>query len=196
MKVGLIVEGHGEERAVPLLVRRVLQDLDPSLHPDVLPAYRVSRGKLVKQDEFVRAIELIARKVGNDGRILVLLDADDDLPCKLGPKLLEWARSHRPDRTISIVVAKHEYEAWFLAAAASLRGKRGLPEDLAPPASPEGIRNAKGWLGDRMPDGYSETLDQPALTGVFDLHAARRSDSFDKFVREVGRLFGVAVPPR
>jgi hypothetical protein len=47
-----------------------------------------------------------------------------------------------------------------------------------------------------MPDGYSETLDQPAFSSVFDLSEARRADSFDKFFREVGRLFGLAVPPR
>lgn len=196
MKVGLIVEGHGEERSVPLLIRRVLQALDPSLHPEILPANRVSRGKLVKPEEFQRALELMARKVGSDGRILVILDADDDLPCVLGPQLLELARRYRPDRDTSVVVAKHEYEAWFLAAAASLRGKRGLPTDLAPPAAPEAIRNAKGWLQHQMPDGYSETLDQPALTGIFDLNEARRADSFDKFFREVGRLFGLSVPPR
>ncbi len=40
MKVGLIVEGHGEVQSAPLLIRRVLQTLDPSLHPEVLPAYR------------------------------------------------------------------------------------------------------------------------------------------------------------
>jgi hypothetical protein len=196
MKVGLIVEGHGEERSAPILLRRVLQALDASLHPDVLPAYRLSRGKLVKKEEFERTIELMARKVGTEGRILVLLDADDDLPCVLGPRLLEWAKSYRPDRDTSVVVAKHEYEAWFLAAAASLRGKRGLPADLDPPAAPEGVRDAKGWLHHRMPDGYSETLDQPALTSVFDLNVARRADSFDKFFREVGRLFSLSVPPR
>ena len=196
MKVGLIVEGHGEERSARILITRVLQALGSSLHPDILPAYRLSRGKLVKKEELERTIELMARKVGADGRILVLLDADDDLPCELGPRLLEWARSYRPDRDTSVVVANHEYEAWFLTAAESLRGKRGLPADLTPPAAPEGVRDAKGWLSHRMPDGDSETLDQPALTSVFDLNVARRADSFDKFVREVGRLFGLSVPPR
>ncbi len=47
-----------------------------------------------------------------------------------------------------------------------------------------------------MSDGYSVTLDQLALTGLFDLHEARRADSFDKLFREVGRLFGLSVPPR
>jgi hypothetical protein len=196
MKLGLIVEGHGEVPSAPILVRRVLQKLEPALAADILPSHRVSRGKLIKKEELERAIEFMARKVGNGGRILVLLDADDDLPCVLGPELLEWARKYRPDRDTSVVVAKPEYEAWFLAAAASLRGVRGLPEDLESPPTPENIRDAKGWLSHRMPDGYSETLDQPALSSVFDLSEARRADSFDKFFREVGRLFGLAVPPR
>ena len=196
MKVGIIVEGHGEVHAVPILMRRIVQELAPALHPTILTPHRVSRGQLVKEEELERALGLMARKVGEDGRILILLDADDDLPCVLGPRLLEQARKCRPDRDISVVVAKREYEAWFLASAESLRGRRGLPEELAPPPSPENIRDAKGWLSERMVDGYRETLDQPALTGIFNLTAARRSDSFDKLFREVGRLFGLPIPPR
>jgi hypothetical protein len=196
MKVGLIVEGHGEVHSAPLLLRRILQELEPALSPSILAPHRVSRGQLTKEDGLKNAIDFMARKVGSDGRILLLLDADDDLPCVLGPKLLALARGFRSDRDISVVIAKREYEAWFLTAAESLRGRRGLPEDLTPPAAPEAIRDAKGWLSQHMSDGYRETIDQPALTGVFDLTVARRADSFDKLFREVGRLFGLSVPPR
>jgi hypothetical protein len=196
MKVGVIVEGHGEVLAVPILLRRILQELAPTLNPSILPPHRVPRGQLVKEEGFKPAIELMARKVGDEGRILVLLDADNDLPCVLGPRLLTQAKTYRPDRDISVVIAKREYEAWFLASAESLRGHRKLPETLAPPPTPEDIRDAKGWLDERMSDGYSETLDQPALTSLFNLTTARRADSFDKLFREVGRLFSLPVPPR
>ena len=196
MKVGLIVEGHGEVHSAPLLLRRILQELAPALSPSILTPHRVSRGQLTKEEGLQHAIEFMARKVGNEGRILLLLDADDDLPCVLGPRLLALARGFRPDRDVSVVVAKREYEAWFLTSAESLRGRRGLPEDLAPPVAPEAIRDAKGWLSEHMSDGYRETIDQPALTSVFDLTVARRADSFDKLFREVGRLFGLSVPPR
>ncbi|ATB51107.1 DUF4276 family protein [Corallococcus macrosporus] len=196
MKLGLIVEGHGEVQALPILIRRILQALDSPVQPHVLPPYRVPRGQLVKESEFQRAIELVARKVGEAGRILVLLDSDDDLPCALGPRLLGWAINQRADRAMSVVAAHREFEAWFLAAAESLRGRRGLPDDLSAPPEPERIRNGKGWLGARMPDGYSESLDQPAFASHFDLTAARRADSFDKLYRDVGRLFGIVVPPR
>ena len=56
------------------------------------------------------------------------------------------------------------------------------------PPTPEGIRDAKGWLGNRMARGYSPTADQPVLTDLFDLALARRAPSFDKLVRELTRL--------
>lgn len=91
---------------------------------------------------------------------------------------------------ISVVLAKQEYEAWFLAAAESLRGKRRLPNTLESPPDPESIRGAKGWLSRMMhgAPGYSETDDQPALTAVFDMSMARRADSFDKCYREIKRM--------
>jgi hypothetical protein len=93
---------------------------------------------------------------------------------------------------IAVVLAKREYEAWFLAAAESLRGKRGLPDDLQPPDDPEAIQGAKEWLRARMPTDrkYGAVLDQPALTALFDMDAARRLGSFDKCYREIVRLLG------
>lgn len=86
-------------------------------------------------------------------------------------------------------MAKREYEAWFLAGAESIAGKRTLPRDLQSPADPETIRDAKGWLGNRMARGYSETVDQPALSALVDLDMAQsRSRSFDKLVRSVAAL--------
>jgi hypothetical protein len=50
------------------------------------------------------------------------------------------------------------------------------------------VRGAKGWLNARMPRGYSPTIDQPALTAVFDLEQARTAPSFDKLIRELTQL--------
>jgi hypothetical protein len=96
----------------------------------------------------------------------------------------------RSDIPVSVVLAKREFEAWFLVAAESLRGQRGLPADLTGPPDPEAIRGAKEWLEARMPQGhsYDESSAQPALTAVFDMNIARRADSFDKCHREVVRL--------
>jgi len=151
---------------------------------------------MVKEVELRRAVELVARKIGPGGPILLLLDADDDAACLLGPRLLAWARAARPDRGLAVVLAVREYEAWFLAAARSLAGQRGLPTGLEPPPSPEHLSSPKSWLDARMPDGYAETVDQPALTSILSLEEARRADSFDKLVRDVARLVGRTAPPR
>jgi len=91
---------------------------------------------------------------------------------------------------MSVVLAKREFEAWFIAAAESLRSRRSLPDSLSSPEYPEAIRGAKEWLSRHMPAGtcYSETTDQAALTAIFDMQAARRADSFDKCFREIFRM--------
>jgi hypothetical protein len=145
----------------------------------------------VKIGELERAVELAHRKLdGENGTVVVLIDADDDCPATLAPVLLARASGVRPGARVCVILAKHEYEAWLIAAAGSLSGRRGLPDPLQSPANPEAIGGAKGWLNERMARGYSEVLDQPALTAVMDLTAARNADSFDKFCRDVVRLAG------
>lgn len=192
MKLGVLVEGHGEHYAAPILVRRIAASLGVT---DITSTViRQPRTMILKPGELERAVILLGHKVGERGALLVLIDADDDAACELGPELLRRAQAARSDRPIGVVLAVREYEAWFLTAAPSLRGKRGLPADLEAPAMPEAIRDAKGWLGQRMPRGYSPTADQPALTGLFDLELARSSPSFDKLVRELTRLVLPAAP--
>ena len=115
-----IVEGHGELDAVPILLRRIAAAALPAGAVDVRSPIRVDRRKIVKAAELERAVELAARKAGAGGRILILLDAEDDCPAELAPDLLRRARAARGDRAIRVVLAKTEYEAWFLAAADSI----------------------------------------------------------------------------
>jgi hypothetical protein len=189
-EVAAFVEGHGEVKAVGVLIRRIAAEVRPEMAVDVLPPLRVPRAKLVKPDELERTVELAARKTSGRGAVLVLVDSDDDCPAELGPELLHRARRARGDIPLGVVLAKREYEGWFLAAAESLAGCRGLNAELVAPADPEAIRGAKEWLTNHMVAGakYREVLDQPALSARFDLAAARRSDSFDKCFREIARL--------
>ena len=182
-----IVEGDGDVEAVPIALRRIAQEIDPSLKIKIHRPIRVPRTKLVKPGELESYIELAARRAGRDGAIFVVLDSDDDCPATLGPELLGRARKARPDLPISVVLAKREFEGWFLASAESLRGLRGLASDLKPPSDLESIRGTKEWLTARMTAGrsYVETLDQPALAASFDLQQARTAPSFDKFFRDV-----------
>jgi hypothetical protein len=190
IQIGCIVEGHGEVEAVPLLVRRIANAYAPQLTVHVPRAIRVSRSKFIKAGELERTVELAARQVRGQGAILILIDSDDDCPAQLGPELQKRAVAARSDLPIGAVLAKREFESWFLAAAESLRGKRELPMTLQPPPHPEAIHGAKEWLSQQMPSGknYVPTEDQAALTAQFDLTRARQCDSFDKCYREIVRL--------
>ena len=186
-----IVEGDGEVEAVPILIRRIAEVETPGVFLHVPKPNKVQRGRILKPGGIEPYVELAARQGGPDGRVLVLLDADDDCPRDLAPRILRRATEVRSDRRIQVVLAQREYEAWFLAAADSLAGNRGLREDITAPGDPETIRDAKGWLTGQMPRGrsYRETLDQTALTKGFDLEGARRSAaSFRKMWRAVTDL--------
>ena len=187
VKIGCIVEGESEVKTIPLLIRRVAANLYPELSIVVPPPIRRPRNKIVKENELERAVEFVARQIGGQGAIFIIFDGDDDCPAELGPALLRRASQVRSDLPIAVVLAKHEFETWFLAAAESLRGRRGLKNDLNSPDNPETIRGAKEWLSHRMEDSktYRETQDQPALAALFDIEQARQVDSFDKCYRDI-----------
>lgn len=192
-----VVTGHGEVTALPVLLRRIAGEVAPSIAIECPRPVRVPEGRIGKPAELERAARLASRRLVRPGGVIVLLDADDDSACPAsrGPELLSVAQKATGGAAVSVVLAKREFESWFLAAAESLRGVRGLRVDLAAPFDPEGVRGAKEWLSDRKTDGfrYRETSDQAALAAQFDLATARRrSPSFAKLCRDVRRLLGLA----
>ena len=192
VKIGCIVEGQGEVAAVPILIRRIAAELYPELVIDLPRPIRVKRNQVVESNELERKVELAAHQIGGQGAIFIILDSDKDCPAQLGPELLRRATQAQGNLPIAVVLAKQEFEAWFLAAAESLRGQRGLKNEIQPPNNPEAIRGAKEWLSQQMVQGkkYSAKNDQPAFTALFDLEQARQADSFDKCYRDIVRLLG------
>ncbi len=85
LSIACIVEGHGEVQAVLILIRRTAAIIDPALAIDVKPPLRISRSKLIRGQELERAVEFAARKTGNQGGILILVDSDDDCPANSAP---------------------------------------------------------------------------------------------------------------
>lgn len=188
MQIAAIVEGDGEVEAVPILLRRYADLAGWGGRVLIHPVIRQPASKLLKPGELERHVELAARKLGGPGGILVLLDCEDDCPARLGPKLLARVRHARGDLPTSLVLAHREFEAWFLGSAESIAGKRKLPANLQSHPAPETVRGCKEWLADKMSRGeaYDAVDDQPALTQVFDLNAAKTScPSFEKCDREL-----------
>jgi hypothetical protein len=184
-RIVAIVEGHGEVEAVPILLRRIAAEVSEGGYVDVPQPIRVKRQKILKEGEFERVLELAARQGSPEDGILVLLDAEADCAKDVAAGVLARAAAARPDGKVRVVCPTRMYEAWFLAAAASIGGRRGLEASLMPPEDPEANPNPKQWLTERMGSGqaYRETLDQAALTAVFDLRAACAAPSFRKLCR-------------
>ena len=197
-----IVEGYGEERAVPLLIRRWLahRNLAACFEVPELAVNTKGSGRLKGQFDPIRHIGIEhyvrAALARQPDAILVMLDADDECLSRpkgkgLGPALLERARAVAPHVPLAVVVANREYEAWFLASLASLRVKNllsqaRLPESLAP----EAPRNCKGLIEQLMGCRYEERVHQLKLTSglTFSPRATFRSPSYGKLLRDLERL--------
>ncbi|MEY2585557.1 MAG: hypothetical protein QOD80_1583 [Verrucomicrobiota bacterium] len=191
--VAPIVEGHGEVDALPILLQRLLFDVRDDSFVRINPALRIKVGSFLRDDDyFAKYVELAARKAKahDGGSILILLDSEDDCPAELGPDLARRAAAVRNDVPTVVALAHREYETWFLAAARSLRGIAGLATDLDPPADPEAIRDAKGWLSAQMPSPYNEPNDQPAFTRQFSFDEAACVPSFARLRGKLQHLFG------
>lgn len=191
MRLVPVVEGHGEVEAVPVLIRRMAEALGYPV-PRVERPIRQPRKKIVQTGELERVVRLAVSKLeGNPGAVFILLDAETDCPASLGPELADRAGRVAGEVPVAVVLAKQEYEAWFLASLESLRGERGIRPDCDVPADPESVSGAKEYLERCMPTGraYSETVDQAKLTARMDLEVTRsRSPSFAKCWREIERV--------
>lgn len=187
MKTFLIVEGQGEVTALPVLVRRLVAEESLSIELSGTP-WREPRQRILAR-EHLDAVLQVARLRAEAA--LIVLDSDDDCAVEVGRRIRSMAHELAPGFPTFVVAAVREFEGWFLAAAESLRGRRGLPADLVRPENPETIRDAKGWLSARMPKRYSPTLDQPAFCASMAIsEAAAHSRSFRKFLKEVRAIGG------
>ncbi|MDK1474847.1 DUF4276 family protein [Streptomyces sp. 549] len=183
-----IVEGHGEQKTLLGLLQRLVPHLVPEAYAEIQRPHRLPRDRMVKRDALAQALTVVMARTPRPTGVLVLLDADDDCAVDLAARVREHAHATHPHVPIMVVAAVCEFEAWFLAGAAGLAGRAGLPQDLSAPPDAEAIRGAKEWLSRRMPRGatYQETAHQPSFAQSFDLAAARQgAPSFDKFCRDV-----------
>ena len=188
MNLGLIVEGHGDIRAMPILLRRIVSGICPDFELRIPEPYRLKRGWMTKETELRKAIELMARKAGSGAPILIVLDADQDRGCQIAPEIQSMGQRIRDDHPVGVVAAVREYEAWLVAGISPLAGQYGLVELLPPVEDVEAMPSPKAWLNRHLEHAYSEMVDQATLTRHFDLSMARRVYSFGKLERELIRL--------
>jgi len=199
-----IVEGDGEERAIPVLLRRWFQHRrfrNFETNPLAICAHGSGRLECPYDRARRRGIEhyVMIAAAGRPDGILVVLDADDECIERnaasrrpLGPELRDRARAVAPHIPIEVVVANREYEAWFLAGVASLRRVGKVPRDARVPAIEqiERIRDCKTRLRHLLGRPYEETTDQADLTEAlpFTPGMAARSRSYRKLMKALDAL--------
>ncbi len=187
-----IVEGYGEVPALPVLLRRIAGECFQVWDPPLLSPGRYPSSRLIRNEGDLWVAGPDFKKAGGHARnegataILALLDLDDDCPKELHEAISPILAASTGINPSSLVFAKREYEAWFLAAAESL-GENVLPY----PGDPEGVRDAKGALEEhlQLEFPYDEKTDQPRYSNKVNLFRIyERSRSFRKLVKEFRSL--------
>lgn len=178
-----IVEGDGDEAAVPELVRRIAHAAGVYEVTVLRPHKRGDLPKVLKRfDDYLQTALL------EDAAILWVTDYDcatcDDVERDLSI-LRERANAAHPHRPVEFALMAREFESLFLADHETTRAVfTDIPDATAWPADPESIRDAKGWISAARPKGlaYKETAHQARLAAQVDLDRLRdRSPSFRRF---------------
>ena len=182
--IAVLVEGHGEMEAMPILIRRLLHEQD-IYDIEIARPVRLARGRFLKEDWLNRSASLASSKCEREAHgLLVVFDADADCPVKAAEKCLELLEDKR---NVGVIVAHHEFEAWFLASLSSLQGRRGISEEAHFDGNPDEVVNPKRVISHHMVGSrtYIETVDQAPLAQLMSLELADRSRSFRKLRAEI-----------
>jgi hypothetical protein len=190
--IKLIVEGHGEVEALPVLLRRIASDCFNVWDPPLFKPGRYPAGRLLRREKGIWLFGPDFSKAGQHARnegatcILTLLDLDDACPKEMVEFIVPGLYKSTGLDPSCLVFAKCEYEAWFLAAAESLENNI-----LPYPNDPEAVRDAKGTLERhlQLEFPYDERTDQPRYSNRMDLGLVyQRSRSFRKLVKDFWHL--------
>ena len=183
-----IVEGHGDVAAVPVLLRRLVDAAKAWNQVRIGEPIRCKRSQLVNEAQLRKRVRLARLREDCDA-VIVIFDSDDDCPVELAAQVRRWAVAEAGPAYCDVVLAKREYEAWFLATAESLSRHHSVRSDAQSHPDPESPRGAKGRLEAMMHISYSERTHQPAFSAVFCMAAAyARCRSFRKLTSSFGRL--------
>lgn len=195
-KIHLIVEGHGDKEAIPVLARRLLDDHEMHDVSVTSPQMSGDLGKSIKRfDDFIRYA------LKNQCPILWVLDCDDKQNGQRGcpvnhakqfRRMLEELGEIRQPVEFAFFV--HEFESLFLAEQQALKAYYKIPRDRPFPAGISEKRDAKGEISRMLPKGrtYKETIDQAKIAARLDLEICRRhSRDFRHFESALKRLCGL-----
>ncbi|MGH8628466.1 MAG: DUF4276 family protein [Gammaproteobacteria bacterium] len=189
-----VVEGAGDEKAVPELIRRVLQ-ANNNYETRVLKPQR--RGELPRVRASFENWFRVALK--EQAAILWVMDFDCtscDCAKDCAGDLYERANHIQPHWPFRVAFMVQEFETLFLAEKNATCAALSLSQDLEFPADPERVRDAKGWLSRKLPSGqaYKPTVHQAKISAQLDLSRLRAaSPSFRHFEKAILQLCDTTV---
>jgi hypothetical protein len=190
--IAQVVEGFGEVESVPQILQRRLSSTGAvggqSGEPIWLtfsPINARGRGNLIAGSGIEENVR-IASRIPGVYSILVVLDAEDDAVCSLGPDLFTRAQTAAGPLPVRVCLAARQFENWL--AACEVHGTHWDP----PPEDYEG-RGAESSIRARLPNGrYKKTTHQAQLTGgMDDALAASRCPSFARLLRCIDELIAL-----
>ena len=195
-KIHLIVEGHGDKEAIPVLARRLLDDHEMHDVSVTSPQMSGDLGKSIKRfDDFIRYA------LKNQCPILWVLDCDDKQNGQRGCPVAHAKDFRRMleelggiSQPVEFAFFVPEFESLFLAEQQALKEYYKMPSSSSFPAGISGKRNAKGEISRMLPKGraYKETIDQAKIAARLDLEICRRhSRDFRHFESALKRLCGL-----
>lgn len=187
-KIVPIVEGHGETTAVPVLIRKLLDEMGRYDVQVATPKNANGRSKIT----VTGGLEKFLSHAWNErdcGAVLILMDTEEGCALEVVRPLVERTKAIGVRFPVVIVAANRMYENWFLASLETIRGqplegRLGLPEDTPIPQDAE-AENGKGYINNFLPDGrtYKGTLDQEAMTRLLDTTKAEQNSRSFKRLR-------------
>ncbi|MEZ5299835.1 MAG: DUF4276 family protein [Verrucomicrobiales bacterium] len=199
----VFVEGEGDSESSIILLNKVLTDQEAWDCAFADSNVFTMKGGVEKclgkgADKFRNWIRAAALRP-NLGGILVLIDGDKpdpadgcECPFEIASRIgAEAAKAGAGSSfSLAVVLARQEFESWFVAAAGHLAGKDlpdgrpGLAKDASSPPDPETEpRDAKGWLGRQMRFGYKPTRDQAQFAKMIDDLQILRDKGLRSFTR-------------
>jgi hypothetical protein len=177
--IGLVVEGPGDANALPILLRAHLEAAGDYRDLLAKPVACNGRDKALMPGGIEGKVATAAARPGCRG-VLVVLDADRDLPCVLGPQILSRADKISPV-PVAVALAQPTFEEWLVASAATL-GLAGLTY----PADRDPVNAIKAAL---QPAKYVKPTWQPRLAARVDVNLARsRSASLARLLNRFDAL--------
>lgn len=172
--VQLVVEGHGEQGASQLLLRRIIHERLEKYDVLVRRPQRRScvPALLARQGEDLIRFQRVAECESD--AVLWLLDHDDGCPLDSLRQVYGILGAAGVYKSTAVAFLQYEYETLFLENAECCEDYYGLPARLF--SEGVGRRDAKGHISSVLPRGkaYKPTVDQAGLTARLNLEALNR----------------------